>query len=171
MNMSALMTVEEKKRLHSPKHEERRAKAAIAEWLRRFLIVPNIYFDAAWQPKRTLDVLAIDRAGSGDVHAVEVKAVYTHNDLVQARKLLLTTPANYTWLALVAEPGVELPVPPLALLNPGGMGRIGLIRIEPGPGESPVASIQYKAERFAGSLYDRADRFTKKHKPDLQTRP
>ena len=51
---------------------EHRGREAVADCLIRDLMVPNIYFDANW-PNAQLqaDVLAIDRAGTGDVHVVQ----------------------------------------------------------------------------------------------------
>jgi hypothetical protein len=46
-----------------------RAKNALMFYLERNLIVPKIYIDANWGGHH-VDVLAIDRAGVGDVHAL-----------------------------------------------------------------------------------------------------
>jgi len=46
-----------------------RAKNAIMFFLERNLIVPKIYVDADWGGHH-VDILAIDRDGVGDVHAV-----------------------------------------------------------------------------------------------------
>src|SRR6266702_1807599 len=53
---------------------EHRGREAVAECLIRDLMVPHIYFDVEWPDSQLhVDVLAIDRAGSGDVHVVEIK--------------------------------------------------------------------------------------------------
>jgi hypothetical protein len=46
-----------------------RAKNAVLEFLENRLIVPKIYLDADWGGQK-VDVLAIERDGVGDVHAV-----------------------------------------------------------------------------------------------------
>src|ERR1035437_4030825 len=49
-----------------------RAVNAVAELLEKKLLVPNIYLEPR-SPYITADVLAVDRAGSGDLHAVEIR--------------------------------------------------------------------------------------------------
>ncbi len=172
MNLQDWMTVEEGKRAQSPARLELRARGAVSDWLERYLIVPNVYFNARWTSSRQVDVLAIDRAGSGDVHVIEIKTSSELRSLRLGINQLLEMPANYRWLALLAAPQERLPVPRLALLNrKDEMGRIGLLAVRQDSEDRLAASIEVPAERFAGSYYDRADRFTKKHKPDLQTRP
>jgi len=66
------MTVKEETWRLTPRQREGRAINAVAELLRRTLSVPNIYLD----PPSSLieaDVLAVDRGGAGDLHAVEIK--------------------------------------------------------------------------------------------------
>ncbi len=47
------------------------AYEAVARLFIRTLTVPQIFFEAAWPDSDThVDVLAIDRAGSGDLHVV-----------------------------------------------------------------------------------------------------
>ena len=66
------MTVKEAARALTPRQREGRAINAVAELLRRKLSVPNIYLDPP--PALILaDVLAVDRGGAGDLHAVEIK--------------------------------------------------------------------------------------------------
>src|SRR5277367_627943 len=48
-----------------------RAKNALQDFLIRKLVVPKVYLDAEWSGTQ-VDVLAIDRAGVGDVHAVRM---------------------------------------------------------------------------------------------------
>jgi hypothetical protein len=66
------MAVKEDIRELTLRQREGRAINAVAELLRRTLSVPNIYLE----PPSTLilaDVLAVDRGGAGDLHAVEIK--------------------------------------------------------------------------------------------------
>ena len=56
----------------TPRQRKGRAVNAVAEMLEKRLAVPKIYLE----PSRhyiAADVLAVDRAGSGDVHAVQIK--------------------------------------------------------------------------------------------------
>jgi hypothetical protein len=67
-----IMTVDEEIRKLTLRQREGRAINAVAELLRRTLSVPNIYLE----PPASLipaDVLAVDRGGAGDLHAVEIQ--------------------------------------------------------------------------------------------------
>jgi hypothetical protein len=62
------------------KQELGRAKNAIQDYLARKLFIPKIYLDADWNGVSVpIDVLAIDRAGVGDVHAVWM--AYVHPEI------------------------------------------------------------------------------------------
>lgn len=66
------MAVKEEIRELTLRQREGRAINAVAELLRRRLSVPNIYLE----PPSTLisaDILAVDRGGAGDLHAVEIE--------------------------------------------------------------------------------------------------
>src|SRR5271157_3199763 len=54
------------------RQQKGRAVKAVAEVLRKKLLVPSIYLEPH-SPYIAADVLAVDRAGSGDLHAVEIK--------------------------------------------------------------------------------------------------
>jgi hypothetical protein len=66
------MPVKEESRKLTPRQREGRAINTVADLLRRHLSVPNIYIDP---PSSIIaaDILAVDRGGAGDLHAVEVK--------------------------------------------------------------------------------------------------
>ena len=67
-----VMTVKEETLRLTSRQREGRAINAVAELLRRTLSVPNIYLE----PPASLisaDILAVDRGGAGDLHAVEIK--------------------------------------------------------------------------------------------------
>src|ERR1017187_6236394 len=51
-----------------------RAMNAVQEFLVHKLLFPKVYLDADWNGSK-VDVLAIDRAGVGDVHAVRLVPV------------------------------------------------------------------------------------------------
>ena len=131
------------------------------------LVVPNIYFDAPWPSNPSkVDMLAIDRAGAGDVHVFEFKsaagATRTHLQRV------LATPGNYRWLVVVSRPYEEPTSVRKSMLDaPQGMGRIGVIEVERDSADTLDARVAVPAERFGGSFYDLADRFTATTKPDL----
>ncbi|HEY2585606.1 MAG TPA: hypothetical protein VGI81_07575 [Tepidisphaeraceae bacterium] len=157
---------------------ELRARDAVANTLIDLLQVPTIYFDAPWPtPHSRVDLLVIDRAGAGDVHVVQIA-----KDLNAVRRVLpqlMKIPAQFRWVSYVAEDlNSDLEgalteyarVDKVPLFSPQGMGRIGVILVtaDEGPhGEHLSGEIAVRAERFPGSYYDEADKFVKKHKPDI----
>jgi len=48
-----------------------RAKNALQDYLVKRLLLPKVYFDVSWNGA-TADVLAVDRAGAGDVHVARI---------------------------------------------------------------------------------------------------
>jgi hypothetical protein len=57
----------------NPRIQHGRAVNAVAEYLRNRLSVPNIFIKPKGFPGLSVDVLAVDHAGAGDLHAVEIK--------------------------------------------------------------------------------------------------
>ena len=45
--------------------DELRARDVVAKLFVRHLIVPTVFFDAEWLDERRVDLIAIDRGGSG----------------------------------------------------------------------------------------------------------
>jgi hypothetical protein len=81
------MAVKEEIRELTLRQREGRAINAVAELLRRRLSVPNIYLE----PPPSLisaDVLAVDRGGAGDLHAVEIKLARDLNPFEGQRRKL-----------------------------------------------------------------------------------
>src|SRR5258706_12121839 len=77
---------------------EHRAKEPISKLLVEYLDVPMIFFDAPWPTNgKTVDVVAIDRAGAGDVHVIEI--VRNLSDGIKRLPRLLKIPAQYRWIA------------------------------------------------------------------------
>jgi hypothetical protein len=158
------------------RQREGRAVNAIAELLRRRLSVPNIYLE----PPHALvpaDVLAVDRAGSGDLHAVEIKLDRDLNPssdgsrpsspkeinelyaswypkysekLKRIHRQLMSLPAHYRYLALPAESFTLAfgELGHLGLFPQDGIGRLGIILINEKGQESPTAEIKIVPERF-----------------------
>jgi hypothetical protein len=171
------MTVKAEVRKLTPRQREGRAVNAIAELLRRTLSVPNIYIDP---PSNAIaaDLLAVDRGGAGDLHAVEIKLekdlnpsegssgkLSTARDLNQSystwyprfsRKVqgihrqLMATPAHFRYLAIPKE-SLELTLGELGnlgLFSDDGIGRIGVITIKEEGEEPLIAEIAIAPERF-----------------------
>jgi hypothetical protein len=161
---------------------EGRAKNAIQDYLIRKLLVPKIYLDAEWGPQR-VDVLAVDRAGVGDVHAVEIKNYllqpfrgYADIPDEQTIRALKGMPGHYKYVALATDspdwrrfnPNVEIGLRGLA---PDGVGRIGILVVD-FSGPNVVVEEKLKPERFRSSkeVIDLADQFVAGHTANWEVR-
>lgn len=148
---------------------EARGKNAVADLLAKRLIVPKIFFDAAWPAKKSrIDVLAVDRAGAGDIHVVEVRVGV--NAAMQSVARLKQLPAHYKYVAIF-NPGryrLEEPI----LYSGDGLGRVGVIFFEEGKHNQLVARIDTAPERFrvGAEVIRQIDRFTAKQHADIEIR-
>jgi hypothetical protein len=163
-----------------------RARNAVQEFLVHKLLFPKVYLDAEWNGN-TVDVLAIDRAGVGDVHAVHVvpvepdpdwqflvtRAAQLVNDQIE---LLCSLLAQYRYIALIGfSPGLErfYPVAELSrkMVAKDGVGRIGLLHVDLTEDDPSVRAI-LKAERFRSSkeIVELADRFVAEHTANWEFR-
>jgi hypothetical protein len=80
-----------------------RAKNALQNYLIRKLLIPKVYLDAEWDGEH-VDVLAIDRAGVGDVHAVRIvfgALESAAGDILMTVKELRKIPGHYRYVAAV----------------------------------------------------------------------
>jgi hypothetical protein len=132
---------------------EERWLQPIAQCLIRQLLVPHIYFhprlpDSKLRP----DIVAVDRAGNGDLHAVEIK-----NSLDAALRggveQIMHIPAHYRWVAYPAfGPASQAATLALISMKPfypkKGAGRIGLIEVVLMADDNFGANVKVKAERF-----------------------
>lgn len=171
------MTVKEETRKLTLRQREGRAINAVAELLRRKLSVPNIYL----HPPASLvsaDILAVDRGGAGDLHAIEInlerdispsesqfgkpsspeeleeqyKAWYPKfcEKLRGIYRQVMAMPAHYRYLA-IPEQSLVLARGELerfGLFPKDGIGRLGIITIKENGGEMPTAGIAVAPERF-----------------------
>lgn len=170
------MTVKEETLKLTSRQREGRAINAVAELLRRTLSVPNIYLE----PSPSLisaDVLAVDRGGAGDLHAVEIELAPTLNPIEGQRqksskpkelgarstgylryrerigsihRRLMLMPAHYRYVAIPAD-SYDVAFNTLVqhgLFPANGIGRLGIIVIsEKGEGP-PTAEVDIAPERF-----------------------
>lgn len=119
------------------RQQKGRAVNAVAEVLRKRLLVPNIYLE----PRSSLiaaDVLAVDRAGSGDLHAVVMKSSdvatilnareWMRTNVKATIQQLMALPAHFRYLA-IPQSVRDLLVKELGpfLYSADGIGRIGII--------------------------------------------
>jgi hypothetical protein len=142
------------------------AYEAVARLLIRTLTVPQVFFEAEWpEPRKHVDIMAIDRAGAGDLHVVEVKGGVEQVKVTTLRQLI-RIPAHYRWMAVrtagESEAGVRALIVKLA---EDGIGCIGIVVMANG---DPGAVLLSKPKR-AGS-FDRAQlgTFLKRRVPDIE---
>jgi len=150
---------------------EQRARAPVAQCLIRQLLVPKLYFGAPWPGgDQRVDLLAVDRAGVGDVHIVEVK--FEAARALQAIPQLLAVPAQYRWIAFFHETVNNTVEPELmsrrALYPQSGMGRVGVIEVVRMAGDDLGANVLVRPERFPGSSRPEVSRLLETVPPDIQ---
>lgn len=178
-------------------NEERqlgRAKNAILSFLERQLSIPKIYIDAIWDGHK-IDVLAINRDGVGDVHAVLLLPTNLNRN-PQSGVVILTDedvsgltggvnqliarfqeiPAQYKYIAAVdvsgrnGDPLFGVPHPSLdGSYAPDGVGRVGFLTIE-FSADNAEAKVAFKPERFRAKIAKLADDYIQQHEADWQVR-
>lgn len=159
-----------------------RAKNLVQEYLIRKLLFPKIFFDAQFNGKH-VDVLAIDRFGTGDVHSVHI--VYLGSDpenaldLVLANSLDVSSPGvipHFIYAAVVnqnADSGKFAPSERFIerSFSEDGVGRLGILYVDL-TGENPSIKVVLKPERFRSSkeIVALADQFVATHTPNWEVR-
>ena len=175
-----------------------RALNAVAELLRKKLSVPNIYLNPP-SSIIAVDVLAVDGAGSGDLHGVLIKLekdfkrepgspkefdrqtkewrAHFRKKVKDIHDELLAMPAHFRYLALPqgSWDDVAGELGPV-LYSPDGIGRIGIINLVDRGEEPPLAELSsITPERFrldATSLSRIEKRLisNSKVRPDIEVR-
>jgi hypothetical protein len=165
-----------------------RAKNAILAFLERRISVPKIYIDAVWDG-HSIDVLAIDRDGVGDVHAVLLFDRRYHADgtldhipeddeCLRLIKEFEQIEAQYKYIGAVGKGnglGLNAKWKLLdrlleASYAPDGIGRIGFLQIVIHGEEEPQVIVEIKPERFRAKISKLADDYIQQHEPDWQVR-
>ncbi len=153
---------------------EGRMKNAAARLLEKRLMVPKVFIAAAWPTvHRRVDVLAIDRAGTGDIHCVQVKGnLESAYPMLPALKAL---PSHFKYIALLNEPNLQIAgsIDEVALYSEDGLGRVGIIVASEDPKTRALnARILIEPERFRlGKKYYRLiDKFVESHTADWEIR-
>lgn len=187
-------TVKSDARTLTLRQQKGRAVNAVAELLRKKLSVPNIYLEPR-SPHISADVLAVDRAGSGDLHAVEIKIEIEFvrspspsvdapgagwirhlrkGKLKEIQTHIMSLPTHYRYLAI--PQGIrDMLVGELDtfLYSPDGIGRIGIIAITDRGEEPPVVEISIAPERFRvepAKLRNIEKKLLEKVRPDIEVR-
>jgi hypothetical protein len=152
-----------------------RAKNAVQDYLIHKLLYPKVYLDAEFNSVK-VDVLAIDRTGVGDVHAVRMVPpqgrfiegggmVKIGRIVFDSVKELRSLPSHYRYVAVVSDdPETRQFYPADSIVRESfaddGVGRIGVLYVDLTE-ESPSVRVILKAERFRSSkeIVELADRF------------
>lgn len=149
----------------------------IASCLTRMLIVPKIYFERNW-PRGSdfrIDIIAVDRAGTGDIHIIEVKPSLDVA-LTNGVEFIRNIPAHYKWIAYQGEglqpsdDEAELKLLSEESLYPEeGMGRIGVIEVVKMYGNDLGARVRVKPERFKPNhIWHLIEKFVKREEADIE---
>ncbi len=162
-----------------------RAKNALQDYLIRRLVVPKVYLDADWNGTH-VDVLAIDRAGVGDVHAVRIvppqgkfiedgAAVLIAKMVFDSVKEFRPFPSHYRYVAVVsADPDNRRFSPSDLILQESfaedGVGRVGVLYVD--FTIDPPVEAKLKPERFRSSkeIVKLADQFIAEHTANWEIR-
>jgi hypothetical protein len=162
-----------------------RAKNVVQDYLVHKLLYPKVYLDAEFNGKK-VDVLAIDREGTGDVHAVYI--IYQGTDVENALGTIVTNiatpppPANilphFIYAAVVNNgPGASKFVPSEQIIQKSfaedGVGRMGILYVDLCE-DDPKFQVRgiLRAERFRNSkeLAEMSDQFVASHTANWEFR-
>ena len=158
----------------------------VATLLRKKLTVPEIYLRPRVPGVTGVDVMAVDHAGSGDIHGVEIlfgQNAPKASELASLFARLKAMPLHFKYFA-VPESIVDVPTVYEAFsgvraFDAQGLGRIGLICYTASliEGDVPAlsdgtATLLIKPERFLlrGEKLETMERFIAKAKPDIAVR-
>lgn len=158
------------RRVLTPGQQEARGINAVAQLLMQRLIVPKIFFEAPWPDSRNrVDLLAVDRAGTGEIHVVEVK--FGAAEAAEALERVKAMPAHYKYIAVIGDRRYRPNDKDLYAAD--GFGRIGVIQIIEDEAGNLSAELALAPERFRvdASVFKSIDRFTSKHPADIEIRP
>ena len=163
-----------------------RAKNALQDYLIRKLLIPKVYLDAEWNGI-PVDVLAIDRAGVGDVHAVKI--VPPQGRFIEDGAVVLigrlvfdsingfkSLPSHYRYIAVVSDDPSTRRFDPADLViqesfAEDGVGRVGVLYVDLSEND-PSIRVILKPERFRSSreIIDLADRYVAEHTANWEIR-
>lgn len=162
-----------------------RAKNAVQDYLIHKLLFPKVYLDAEFNGKN-VDVLAIDREGTGDVHAVYI--VYHGTDVENALETVLANIAtpppqarilpHFLYAAVVNNGAGDSKYAPSEEINKkslaeDGVGRMGILYVDLSEDDPKFrVRVLLKAERFRSTkeIVELADRYVAEHQANWELR-
>jgi hypothetical protein len=166
-------------------HNLGRAKNALQDYLIRKLHIPKVYLDAEWNGT-VVDVLAIDRVGVGDVHAIRLVPPFGRyiedgamtkiaQSISGSIQDLMSIPSHYRYFAVLSgdpdnrkfSPTEELQFKSFA---DDGVGRVGILYVD--FTIEPPVEVKLKAERFRSSkeITELADQYVADHVANWEVR-
>ncbi len=161
-----------------------RAMNAVQDYLIQKLLIPKIYFEAQWN-HIPVQVLAVDRAGAGDVHIVWFLHVtpgislqnisgFLADKLPGVVEEIQSLPSHYRYIAVLSDDQNPIRIPLLQeitskALARDGVGRVGILDVDLSREEASVR-VLLKPERYRSSkeLTEMAHRFVAEHTPNWQ---
>ncbi len=150
---------------------EPRMLEPVAQALIARLLVPKVYFEAHWPRNQEdlIDMVLIDRSGTGDVHLVQLKPNARAALSSGSTNRLIQFPANYLWLAF-PRPRTPVDYRSQPLYPDEGAGRIGIIEVAETDEGALGANVVWPAERFHERLQEEVKSFVRGNKPDISFR-
>ncbi len=157
---------------------------AVQDYLIQKLLIPKIYFETQWNGI-PVNVLGIDRAGSGDVHVVWFLYLYPGIGIADISRLLAaklpsivedirSLPSHYRYIAVLSDDPDAHSIHLLdeiisKTLAEDGVGRVGILYVDLNRSDANV-TVLLKPERFRSSkeLVEMAHRFVATHTPNWQ---
>ena len=170
----------------TPKQGGGRIVNAIAQLLRERLTVPEIYLRPRCPVLAGVEILAVDHAGSGDVHGVQIASILERPSAVEILatfKRIKSLPLHYKYLA-IPDSSFETPTISGGFrgslgFDSDGIGRVGVITYppdffddDPSVFLTAVTALRIKPERFLlrGEKLAAVERFLAKRQPDMRVR-
>jgi hypothetical protein len=177
--------VEDSTKRLSMRRSHGRVVNAVAELLRKQLFIPEIYLQPRVPGAAGIDVLAVDRAGSGDIHGVEIKIVSVFPTRAQMREYLRPLreqPYHFKYLALPAfspdlSDGRRF-AEAVELFDDTGVGRFGIISFDSKllhpsyvlSGNSTALTVRPERFKVRSEKLASIEKFLAKSKPDISVR-
>ena len=168
-------------------HYSGRAQNAVQSFLIRSLLIPKVYLNVDWYGQ-SMDVLAIDRAGTGDIHGVRLVpwepgkrdnngySSFLGKAASNAIQEFSDLPIHFRYLAIVCiEANKQQWIPSREIedqsLAPDGVGRVGFLYVNVAE-KDPNVKVLLKPERFRSSkhIVELADRFVAEHTANWEVR-
>jgi hypothetical protein len=163
-----------------------RAMNALQDFLIRKLLIPKVYLNAEWNGTR-VDVMAIDRAGSGDVHAIRMfLADYSNEKYLWKLRSFVnefksdqsSIQSHYRYIAVVNDRSDMRTISPEEStirdsFASDGVGRVGILYVDLCEVDPKLqVRVILRAERFRSSkeIVELADQFMEGNTPNWEMR-